>query len=307
MKNELKKWIGTLPVSESGFKKRMRFHQGWWRAFVLAEEEGNYPNKRGKVICNTILDGQKSQKNFLSPNIVNAVIQTIQERQVASSGILEEDRLFNNLLSSQPLCFNFFGELKIDTDLALQVLKQFWPEINAVKSVIFEFASIKNCTHDNSAFDVAFEVSAGNRNGLIGLECKYTDTFSQKEYDKPEYRHIFDKSKEMVFAGEYEDFMAARFNQLFRNQLIAEALVQNNDYDFVHTGLFCHQDDKSALQTGAEFQRMLKSDDKVFQMITYQDFIEKMQHLEMSWERRELSMLLWARYCGTMLSEQIFE
>jgi len=112
MKNELKKWIGTLPVSESGFKKRMRFHQGWWRAFVLAEEEGNYPNKRGKVICNTILDGQKSQKNFLSPNIVNAVIQTIQERQVASSGILEEDRLFNNLLSSQPLCFNFFWGTK---------------------------------------------------------------------------------------------------------------------------------------------------------------------------------------------------
>ena len=307
MKNELKKWVGTLPTSESGFKKRMRFHQGWWRAFVLAEEEGNYPNKMGKVICNTILDGQTSQKNFLSPKIVNAVTQTIQERQAASSGILEEDRLFNNLLSSQPLCFNFFGELKMDTDLALQVLKQFWPELTEVISVIFEFASIKNYTHDNSAFDIAFEVLAGNRNGLIGLECKYTDTFSQREYDKPEYRQIFEKSKEMVFSGEYEDFTAARFNQLFRNQLIAEALVQNNDYDFVHTGLFCHQDDKSALQTGAEFQRMLKSGDKVFQMITYQDFIEKMQQLEISWERRELSMLLWARYCGTLLSEQIFD
>lgn len=57
MKHELKKLIGTLP-SEIGFIKRMRFHQGWWRAFVLAEEEGSHPIRKEEVICNTILDGQ---------------------------------------------------------------------------------------------------------------------------------------------------------------------------------------------------------------------------------------------------------
>ena len=306
MKNELKEIIGTLPF-ESGFKKRMRFHQGWWRAFVLAEEEGNYPHKNDAVICNTILNGQTSQKNFLSPKIAEAVKQTIQERQAANSGILEEGRLFNNLLSSQPLCFNFFGELKIDTDFALQVLRQFWPELTKVKRVVFEFAPVEKYTNDNSAFDVAFEVMADNQIGLVGLECKYTDTFSQKEYDKAEYRHIFNQSKEKVFTARYEEFTAARFNQLFRNQLIAAALAQNGPYNFVHTGLFCHQDDSSALQTGKEFQHMLKNDKNIFQMITYQDFIEKIQQLEISWEQRELSMLLWARYCGTRLSDQVFE
>ena len=306
MKNEIKKLIGTLPY-ESGFKKRMRFHQGWWRAFILAENEGNYPHKKDAVICNTILNGQTSQKNFLSPKIVEAVKQTIQERREANSGILEEDRLFNNLLSSQPLCFNFFGELKIDTDFALKVLRQFWPELTEVKRVIFEFAPVEKYTNDNSAFDVAFEVMADNQSGLIGLECKYTDTFSQKEYDKAEYRHIFDQSKRKVFAAMYGEFTTARFNQLFRNQLIAEALVQNGHYTFVHTGLFCHQDDSSALQTGVDFQRMLKKGKNIFQMITYQDFVEKIQQLEISWERRELSMLLWARYCGTRLSDQVFE
>lgn len=305
MKNELKKLIGTLP-SENGFKKRMRFHQGWWRAFVLAEKEGNHPVRKEEVICNTILNGQTSQKNFLSPKIFEAVKQTIQERKRVGSGILEEDRLFNNLLSSQPLCFNFFGELKIDTDFALQVLQQFWPELTKVTRVMFEFAPVEKYTNDNSAFDVAFEVTADNQNGLVGLECKYTDTFSQKEYDKAEYRHIFDQSKEMVFAVGYEEFIAARFNQLFRNQLIAEALIQNSHYHFVYTGLFCHQDD-SALQTGVEFQRMLKKGDKVFKAVTYQSFIEKIQRLEISWERRELSMVLWARYCGTQLSEQALE
>lgn len=306
MKNQLKKLIGTLP-SESGFKRRMRFHQGWWRAFVLAEEEGAHPIRKEKVVCNTILNGQTSQKNFLSPKISQAVRQTIEERQSAHSGIIEQDRLFNNLLSSQPLCFNFFGELKIDTDFALQVLQQFWPELTQVKQVIFEFAPVENYTNDNSAFDVAFEVMANSQCGLVGLECKYTDTFSQTEYDKPEYRHIFGQSGEKVFAAEYKDFVAARFNQLFRNQLMATALVQNGDYDFVYTGLFCHSDDTSALQTGTEFQRMLKDGDRRFWIVTYQDFIERMQQLETSWQRRELSMLLWTRYCGTQLSERVFE
>jgi len=306
MKNELKKLIGTLP-SESGFKKRMRFHQGWWRAFVLAEKEGNHPVRKEEVVCNTILNGQTSRKNFLSPKIFEAVKQTIQEKQVANSGLLEEDRLFNNLLSSQPLCFNFFGELKIDTDFALQVLRQFWPELTKVKRVMFEFAPLENYTNDNSAFDVAFEVMADKQSGFVGLECKYTDTFSPTEYDKAEYRHIFNQSKEKVFAARYEEFTAARFNQLFRNQLIAEALTQNSHYHFVYTGLFCHQDDRSALQTGAEFQSMLKNGDNIFKVVTYQDIIEKIQQLEISWGRRELSMLLWARYCGTQLSEQAFE
>jgi hypothetical protein len=52
---------------------------------------------------------------------------------------------------------------------------------------------------------------------------------------------------------------------------------------------------------------MLRSGDKIFKAITYQDYIEKMQRLDLTWERRELSMLLWARYCGTWLSEQVFE
>ena len=285
----------------------MRFHQGWWRAFVLAEKEGNYPNKKDAVICNAILNGQTSQKNFLSPIITEAVKQTIQERRMAKSGVLEEDRLFNNLLSSQPLCFNFFGELKMDTDFALQVLRQFWPKLTEVKRVVFEFAPVEKYTNDNSAFDVAFEVMADSQIGLIGLECKYTDTFSQREFDRAEYRHIFNQSKEKVFAARYEEFTAARFNQLFRNQLIAEALVQNGHYRFVHTGLFCHQDDSSTLQTGAEFQHMLKNGENIFQMITYQDYIEKIQQLDINWERRELSMLLWARYCSSKLSDQVFE
>ncbi len=305
MRYEIKKFIGDLP-SESGSKKRIRFHQAWWRAFVLVETPGNHPVKANEQIGNTILDGRINLKNFLSKNIITAVNKTIQERKALGSGILEENRLFNNLLSSQPLCFNFFGELKLDLALALEFLKRFYPEFTKVLDVKFEFAPENRYTKDNSAFDVAFEVMSGDKKGLLGIECKYTDTFSAKEYDRDEYLQIYNKGKGTAFKAPYENFIASKFNQLFRNQLIAEALVQNHEYDFVFTGLFCDQNDHDAQNIATEFQGMLKDGKSKFRVITFREFLENIQQLTIRWEQRELTMLLWARYCGHQLSEAAF-
>jgi hypothetical protein len=302
MKDKLKEIIGNVP-SESGFKKRMRFHQGWWRAFVLGENEGEHPMDSQRTVCNTILDGEHTKKNFLTPATVTIVEKALQERSDTDSGIIQENRLYNNLLSSQPLCFNFFSELKCDCNLALKLMNSLGFDIDTVEDVIFEYAPAANYTNDNSAFDIALEVSRGDKKGLIGLECKYTDTFSTKEYDRQAYREIYQKSD--VFIEDYEKYKASEFNQLFRNQLIAEALQQNGEYDFVITGLFCHMDDK-AIETGYKFQEMLNGKDNLFKVITYQDFISGMQRLDINWKQREFSMILWARYCGTQLSESVF-
>lgn len=77
MKQKLKKLIGAAPASESGFKKRMRFHQGWWRAFVLAEEEGERPLDSRRTVCNTIRNGEQSKKNFLTDNTRKVVEHTL--------------------------------------------------------------------------------------------------------------------------------------------------------------------------------------------------------------------------------------
>jgi len=305
LKKTIKSLVGNLPV-ESEFKKRMRFHQAWWRAVVLVEEQGIHPVRKTEMIGSTILNGRINSKNFLSPNILKAVEETIQDRKLARSGIMEEDRLFNNLLSSQPLCFNFFGELKYDSDLALGILRFFYPELTHVKIVNFEYGGDKKYTNDNSAFDVCFEVMIGDKKGLIGIECKYTDSFSPKKYDRTEYRNIYEAGKRETFIAPYKDFIAPQFNQLFRNQLIGESLVQNKKFDFVYTGLFCNQSDFEAQNTGFEFQSMLKDGKSKFRVITYQDYLEKFQKININWELRELSMMLWARYCGMKLSETAF-
>jgi len=290
--------------SEPEFRARQRFHQCWWRDAVLAEAMGPRPGGGKKPIGSMIANGQESGGNFLSASIRTAVEDTLRERAGSHGrGAVETSRLYNNLLSSQPLCFNFFGELKADPALALQVLRKFWPGITEVHAVLFEHAPDRRLTDDNSAFDVAFEVTEGGSRGIIGLECKYTDTFSPAEHWKERYREVFERSGGRRFAAGSEELTASRFNQLFRSELMAEAMVQEGLYAFARTGLFCHPDDTEALETGRAFGGMLAGGRDAFTIITYSDFIAEMQQLLIGRELRETTMKLWARYCGSWLSE----
>jgi len=187
---------------------------------------------------------------------------------------------------------------------AKSILELRLPGISKVSNILFEFAPKEKYSGDNSAFDVAIEIEMGSLKGLVGLECKYTDTFSAKEYSKDSYRRIFEASTS--FKQPYEAYIASRFNQLFRGQLIAEALVQNKKYDFCMNGLFCHHLDTDAIETGLEFRKMMVGGEERFRIITYSDFISDVQKLDLSWERREWSMMLWARYCGHRLSDGVF-
>ena len=296
--------VGKRP-SENWLIRRARFHQGWWRALILNEEQGSNPGKKDDPVCNTIYSGEISGKNFLTPAAIAAIHETKEERKAYEAGLFNEDRLFNNLLSSQPLAFNFFGELKQDTVLARKVFSAFIPQLSKVTNVFFEFAPKEKFTGDNSAFDVAIEFEKDGLKGILGLECKYTDSFSKKEYDREAYKSVFSKSG--AFSQPYENYINSRFNQLFRGQLIAEALVQNEKYNLAYTGLFCFHEDSEALETGRQFQSMLNDGKNIFKIITYADFIAAIQKLDLTWEQREWSMLLWSRYCGMKLSEGLFD
>ncbi len=314
-KEVLKYNLGEIP--SKGLTRRVRLHQGWWRLNVLNQIAGDHPITKGKTVCNTILNGEISGDNFITPTTLKIVKETLINRTAEDGGKIEEVRLFNNLLSSQPLSFNFFAELENNKDLGLKILQIWWKDISKLNHVLFEFSPKKNYTKDGSAFDVAFDVQFGNKRGFIGLECKYTDTFSYKPSKSKIYYgdignknhdtfvEVFNQSKE-VFNADYYDFVKSKkYNQLFRNQLMAEAMLLNNDYDIIKTGLFCYEKDKEAIKTGKEFQYLLADGTEKFTTITYKDFIEATQQLNLTWEEREWTMLLWARYCGMQLSDNI--
>ena len=287
--------------SDNDLQKKMRLHQSWWRAFVLAEEQGYHPiNKRDKI-GNCILNGEQTGANFIDDYALKAAKEVLSSRDQKSRGMIQADRLYNNLLSSQPLCFNFFGRLKYNRSLATKIISQFFPGVKEITHIHFEYAPNASKNGDNSAHDIALEfISNEGKRGLIGLECKYTEPFSPTVYQKDEYELLYKKYE--AFSASYSDLTHTRYNQLFRNQLIIESALDNSLFVEGYSGLFCFQDDKNALTTGKKFQKMLKNGEERFKIITFADLIETIQKMEIDWETREWSMMLWARYCGTKLS-----
>jgi hypothetical protein len=304
---DLRVLIGEVPVSEERKQEprlqRARVHQGWWRAFVLGQEQGPHPIRPQERICSTLNSDTAEFGNFVSNEIGELAIRIGQEhsrRGTDRGGIVQIDRLKTNLLSSQPLCFNFFGLFALDRSLGLRAIRAFFPDVTGLRDVKFEYAPTPkhSFTDDNSAFDVALEVEVGDKVGLIGIECKYTESFSPKAYRKNRYKELYDASNN--FNASYDELTASAFNQLFRNQIIAESLLQSGIYQFVKTALFCSPDDVVAKKTGAKFAEMLKCQFRVFD---YFELVTAMQRLELTTQQREISMRLWARYIAYSLSE----
>lgn len=310
----MKNLIGTIP-KESGFISKFRQHQGWWRTFVLNEKEGRYfdnKHKEWKQVCNRINDGKinPEAKNFLSKEIADEVQRALSENK---SGIMETDRLYNNLLSSQPLAFNFFGFFRANPAIALAFLQTLRPDIISVEDYLFEYAP--DSSKDSSAFDFGFVVRTESQIGFMGFECKYTDIFScQRTNTKIYYGDNDDKNFENYhqlyldnpdrFPDEYYSYVRGKnFNQLFRNELLV--VQMKSTFDFVLSGLFCHHDDKNTVAAGQEFQKKIGNGKDDFILLTYADYFERMQKLNLPWEIRELVMMVWARYCGLKLSENI--
>src|SRR3954471_7048128 len=109
-----------------------------------------------------------------------------------SEGTVEPDRLKNNLLSSQPLCFNLFGPLGSDLGSASQAIAGLLgvPHDIRVTAVKIEFAPpAESHLEDRTAFDAWIEYEGPNGRGFIGIETKLTEPFSQASYsaEKPGY------------------------------------------------------------------------------------------------------------------------
>ena len=313
----MKELIGTVP-KESGFISKFRKHQGWWRTFVLNEEEGEYYSqhtKKTEKVCNRINNGDQDpeKKNFLSKKIADEVQRALS---LQKSGIMETDRLYNNLLSSQPLAFNFFGFFRANPDVALAFLQTLKLDIIDIDDIMFEYAP--ESSGDSSAFDFGFIVKTISQRGFIGFECKYTDAFSYQRTIPNEpnayygddgdknfktYHQLYLDNRDR-FPDDYFSYVRDKnFNQLFRNELLGVQL--KSEFDFVVTGLFCHHDDKTTINAGQEFQKKIGNRRNDFIVLPYSQYFELMLKLDLPWEIRELVMMLWARYCGLDLSKNV--
>jgi hypothetical protein len=174
-------------------------------------------------------------RNFLTPAI--AEIARLETAYQEPGALIDQTRLFCNLLSSMPLTFNAFAPLRRDRDLAARVLRAIIPgiDIKAVRDILFEHSPGRQdptLTGDRSAFDVAFIYERGDvQTAFIAIEVKYSETGTEPAPPElnPRYTDLAHSSG--LFKD--PDHAALRVNplqQLFREHLLAQAAVIRGDY-----------------------------------------------------------------------------
>jgi integrase len=95
----------------------------------------------------------------------------------------DSERLFNNSLSSTPLCFSLFGPMVRDLNLATSVFRTLLGDdfVERVEKFSFETAPLGRRSAaglmDRTAFDLAVHiVSADGQRGTIFIEVKYSES-----------------------------------------------------------------------------------------------------------------------------------
>jgi hypothetical protein len=121
---------------------------------------------------------------FLSSAVATMVRREIAYREIGA--LVDESRLYTNLLSSMPLTFNLLGPLRLDLPLATRVLHQLCPDLDhaTVRAVWFEHSPGRGSpalTSDFTSFDVFVRYDLPNtRTGFVALEVKYAESMQSR-------------------------------------------------------------------------------------------------------------------------------
>ena len=260
--------VGPQSANDGAFTARMRLHQSWYRKNILKAPCGVGPRATSKNFYGnmlTVADGERGL-NFLTPRIYDVV----RHRLAQGKGAVEPFRLKCNMLSSQPMCFNLFGLLVDDLDLAARLFRTILPEeIALVERVVIEFApeSASEYLADRTAFDafVSYKRPDGSR-GFIGIETKLTEPFSRKVYDGPAYRKWTEYPNSPWPAAAWARLADMQHNQLWRDHLLAIAMRDQKRSSYT-TGFFMlvhHPGNLEEKSIVTNYRALLKPGDHTF-------------------------------------------
>jgi hypothetical protein len=229
----------------TAWKRRARWHQSQWREahrYLI----GTNPYAGGvgatKIGSRLPLESAKNDgANFLTPTIRKAVLDCLAHP--VPHRMLAEDRLWADLLSSMPLCFNLFGDFFGDTEYAARAVRAWWPDApRGAVNVRFEHSPGRGdpaFLGNKSAFDVAFEIGSGDKDlAIIGVETKYhEDAKIEPAPKKPSalarhakalerYVEVAERSKAFI-DGWRELVIGTELHQIWLDHLLLLSMLQH--------------------------------------------------------------------------------
>lgn len=221
---------------DTRFRAAARLLQALWRERRKLPE-GHYTNAAGtrrRLGSRLAADAARSGANFLTPEIFGQARLDLAYREPAA--LIDAERLWSNMLSSMPLCFNLLAPLKLDKKLARRVFNQLVPGgVKDVSHIQFEHSPGRGDTTflgDGSAFDgFATARAPDGAKTFVALEIKYSESMTEPVARlRPRYDEL---SRSSGLFAEPDD-TALRKNPLqglWRGHMLAQSMLDAGLYD----------------------------------------------------------------------------
>lgn len=268
MKNDLKEIYGLSSAGDSVFAAKARFLQSWYRAEILKQQDygfgpdANSKNRYGNILVN----GEQTGSNFLTKEIYNYANYRTQLMKAGET--IQQYRLFNNMLSSQPMCFNLFFPLKAlfekDHIAANKIFKACFPSLNIenILAVEIEYLPYPNTEYldDRTAFDamILYKTKTGERN-ILAIETKYVEKLGVlPSSELKKQTELVNES--MIFNEIGKEKAKKGFAQLGRNFLLAEKYRIVNRLDNAFAVVISPEENDSSSKEIDGFQSLMNID-----------------------------------------------
>jgi hypothetical protein len=172
--------------------------------------------------------------NFLAEEIRHLARRELAYREPGA--MIDEARVWGNLLSSMPLAFNLFGPLKLNPKRAARFVAALVPEFaGKIAHIAFEHSPARGdlaFTADATAFDALIVIRRDDGSKVfLAFEVKYSEGMTEPE---PRYRQRYDElssSCGLFIDAEAQELRRNPLQQLWREHMLAHTLVDNGLYD----------------------------------------------------------------------------
>lgn len=293
----------------TAFKQRARLHQAMWRAekglpMGTQPYRGNTPSARsiGSRIAWEV--AHSKGENFLTPQIRAVVEARVADRQPRE--MLNAFRLYADLLSSMPMCFNLFGSVA-EKKAATKAVRTWWPDTpGEVSAVAFEWSPGRGkpgrYLGNGSAFDVAFILDLdGGKKGVLGIETKYHEhcvpcplprtepQLTREQLQRKYYLQVAERSG--VFRpGACTQIIGGPLHQIWLDHLLVLSMLQSEEWAW---GKFClvYPAENPSLSVAAGDYQNILNDRSTFAAITLEQLLSASvldEALEQAFRRRYL-------------------
>jgi len=268
------------------FQRRARILQSMWRegmGYGVGMHRGRPLGSRLPMPW-----ARESLANFLTDGIRDVVREEVLDPVGSRGKLYGRPRIFDDLLSSKPLAFNAFGELRRHLDLATAILRELsGGRIGEVTGIDFEHSPGRGdlaYIGDRSAFDVYIEfVPPGGGRGFAAVEIKYHENLRGKpSTHKARYDEVADDMG-CFLPSSRDRLRAMPLQQLFRDHLLAGSLRQVDGFDDGFFAVLHPAGNQHCARAVAEYAMCL-GDGNTFVAWTLEDLVAALRrHTDAGW------------------------